>query len=96
MRVESSLLLTLFNQASSKLGASQDIPTLVRSEDSSSDSYEVTSSNEEGTNGERSKQAKKKKLQKRKNKKKHGDTSVEVFKQMLEEQKKQMKTLEMR
>ena len=88
-RIKSAL--DIVNQASNKLGTSHDIPTLVNSEDISTESSDIASSNEELVNDDKRKQAKQKKLQKRLNKKKQGDSSVEMFKLMLEEQKKQMK-----
>ena len=84
--------LDIVELAMSKLGTPQDVPTLTGSEESGSDSTDVTSSNEDETKGEKSKHRKNKKLQKRKSKKKQGDSSAEVFKLLLEEQKRLMKS----
>ena len=83
--------LGIVDLAISKLGITQDVPTLTASDESGSDNSNDTSSNEEETRGARSKHGKNKKLQKRKSKKKQGDSSAEVFKLLLEEQKRQMK-----
>ena len=85
-RIKSAL--DIVNQASNKLGTASDIPTLVNSEGSSTDSFDTASSNDELINDDKRKQAKQKKLQKRLNKKKQGNSSIEMFKLMLEEQKK--------
>ena len=80
--------LGIVDLAISKLGITQDVPTLTASDESGSDNSDDTSSNEEETRGAKSKHGKNKKMQKRKNKKKQGDSSVDMFKLMLEEQKK--------
>ena len=80
--------LGIVDLAISKLGTTQDVPTLTASDESSSDNSDDTSSSEEETRGAKSKHGKDKKMQKRKNRRKQGDSSAEVFKLLLEEQKK--------
>ena len=86
--------LGIVDLAMRKLGITQDIPTLTASDDSSTDNTDDTSSSEEETRGAKSKHGKDKKIQKRKNRRKHGDSSAEVFKLLLEKQKKSKRRTE--
>ena len=68
-RIKSAL--DIVNQASNKLGTASDIPTLVISEGSSTDSFDTASSNDDvPAEDDKSKKSKHKKLQKRQYKKK--------------------------
>ena len=58
-RIKSAL--DIVNQASNKLGTTHDIPTLVNSEDISTDSSDIANSNNELVNEDKRKQAKQKK-----------------------------------
>ena len=71
--------LGIVELAISKLGTTQDVPTLTGSDERSSDNSDVASSNEEEARGARSKHGKNKKLQKRKSKKKNKETHKQKY-----------------